>query len=109
MLEAMRHALTNRLPVLGIDQLSDAAICNNLDLVVGDVDVHQHAAIVFGIPDAILGEQFPGASSRGKAFKNFLHIKRMFDDEAYFPTMACLSLRDGGFYRLQGVCREHAA
>ena len=57
-LETPGHGAAYALPLFRRDAAAHVAVGDDIDLMFGQVDIDQHANVIFRIPHAILGEQF---------------------------------------------------
>jgi hypothetical protein len=62
--EGHAHAVDDALPGRGVDVPAQAAVGHDLDAVLGQQQVDQHAVVVLGVPDAQLAEQRDARSPR---------------------------------------------
>lgn len=83
----------NRLP----DDLMNATIGDNFNIVVGKQKIYQHPVIEFGIPHPQLREHLDGALARALSFKERADIQRGFHSKANLAVMARLGFPDRHF------------
>ena len=61
------HGFAHGMPVLRRDQARNTTVGHDLDLMIGQFDVNQYAAVFFRIPDPVLRKQFMRALTRADA------------------------------------------
>src|SRR5450830_797557 len=110
------HGAAHGLPFFRADTAPHIAVGHDIDLARGEVDVDQHATIVFRIPHAILGEQFARPLTVADARIRHAGCQGCFDDQPDFCVMDFFAIGDGRFDGFQGGfgkrlarCRRRAA
>ena len=71
--------------------------------MISQQHVNQHAAVLFGIPDAQVPERLNGAISGGDAAPDGPRIESSFDRETNLSSMERLRLANGSLDGLQGL------
>src|SRR5512139_4140043 len=102
------HRPRHRLPGGGIDPLGDAAVGDDLDVVVGEQQIHQHAAVVFGVPHAQVGEHLDRAFAPAHAAPDQGAVQAVLDGEADFAAVGGFAGADRGLDRVERGPRERA-
>ena len=84
----------------------DAAVGDDLDVVIGDQHVDQHAVVVRGIPDAELPEHLQRPGARREVTPQLRQVEGGLDDEADLPAVAVLALADRLLDRIAHAARK---
>src|SRR5512139_1774025 len=102
------HRPRHRLPGGGVDPLGDAAVGDDLDVVVGEQQIHQHAAVVFGVPHAQVGEHLDRAFAPAHAAPDQGTVQAVLDGEADLAAVGGFAGPDRGLDRVERGQRERA-
>ncbi len=78
-----------------VDTSAQATVGDDLDGVLGNQQVDQHAVVFLGVPDTELPEQRHRALTRRTASKQFVERQAGFDTETYLSTVLPLARGDG--------------
>lgn len=85
--EIIAHQRAEPLPLRLAHLQMHAAVSDDLDVAVGQQQIDQHAVVVFGVPDAQLGEDFDGALAGGLPVAQRGDRQRGLDGEADLAAM----------------------
>lgn len=72
-----------------------AAVCNDFHGMVGDIEIKQHAAVGFRIPDVEFTEDMLGTLTRRDAAPYLRKRQAAFDDDAQLALVAMFARLDG--------------
>src|SRR6185436_18122352 len=102
--EGLLHPAADFLPLRLLDPGADAAVGDDLDAMVDELHVDEHAAVVLGVPHAELAEQRLGSlAGRGPQGGEG---QRSFDREAQLAVVLALRRLDCRFDLPQNVRRK---
>src|SRR5512139_682905 len=102
------HGLRHGLPGSGVDPRSDAAIGDDLDVVVGEQQIYQHPAVMFGVPHAQVGEHLDRAFAPAHAAPDQGAVQAVLDGEADFAAVGGFAGADRGLDRVERRPRKRA-
>src|SRR5258708_2213180 len=108
LLERGLHGPANRFPSVLRHPSVDAAIGDDLDILVGEQHVDQNAVVVLGVPNAELAEKLQRARPGLQAAEHLRERERRFDDKANLPLVHPLAAGDRLLDALQRLRRELA-
>ncbi len=85
--EMLFHEAANRLPLRRTDPALKAAIGDDFDVAIRQLNVDQDAVVAFGIPNAQSRKDFQRMSARGDIVQDVIRRQRRFDREANLTGM----------------------
>src|SRR3984957_2433060 len=92
--KVLLHQAAHRLPLGGTDAPLKAAIGDDFDVAVRQLNVDQHAVVGLGVPDAQVREHFQGMGARHDVVQDVSRRQRSFDREANLAAVRQLDSLD---------------
>ena len=98
-----RHRRSDRAPLGRVDVPAQATVGDDLDRVLGEQQVDQHAVVVFGVPDAQLAEHRDGAFARARVAPQVTPWQAGFHTHADLAAVLRFARRDARLDALHRV------